>query len=157
MIGEPRFIYPVLWGLHSSFPPCSLSAPSFLASVSIFPIIWEITAAMHTLFGEVQGGKWTLAASQNVTHILPTLVSTKKHNIGLPGNLVRNVWGISEKKKLTFFVIRIMFLHSFAMVLCWHTNMFFLPWSSDSCWECLYTAVVWQYFAQSWGSNYLVL
>lgn len=50
MIGESRFIYPSLWGLHSSFPFCSLSALSLLAPFVIFHIICEITAAMHTLF-----------------------------------------------------------------------------------------------------------
>lgn len=39
MIGEARFIYPSLRGLHSSFPPYSRSAPSLLAPFSIFPII----------------------------------------------------------------------------------------------------------------------
>lgn len=40
-LGEARFIYPSLWGLHSSFPPCSLSAPSFLAPLSLFFLLSE--------------------------------------------------------------------------------------------------------------------
>lgn len=51
------------FAVRFTFLPSSLLSVCSLTPFSIFPIIWEITAAVHTLFGDLQGGKLTLAAT----------------------------------------------------------------------------------------------